>query len=60
MHSCEHWALCEHNQATIEHFQSHFTHWDALAEMAEQMAEQVVAIQNAAEESACDSNIVIY
>jgi len=26
MHSCEHWALCEHNQATIEHLQSHFTH----------------------------------
>ena len=38
---------------TIEHFQSHFTH---IGMYWQKMAEQVVVIQNATEESDCDSD----
>ena len=37
-------------QLTIEHFQSHFTY------IGQKLAEQVVAMQNAVEESNCDSD----
>ena len=37
-------------------FQSRYKHWDKLTEMAEQMAEQILTIQDAAEENDRDSD----